>query len=73
MPGVTFEFVLEILIRNGFSLHRQKGSHCVYKGMVNGRVQVVVLAIHRKADYVDRGTLGSIIRQCGLPKSLFRR
>lgn len=73
MPGVTFEFVLAILLEHGFEFDRQKGSHRTYKGVVNGRVRVVQLAWHRGKDEIIPGTLGSIIRHSGLPKHLFRR
>lgn len=73
MPGITFEFVLAILLEHGFELDRQKGSHRTYKGVVHGEVKIVVLAWHRGKDEIVPNTLASIIRQSGLPKRLFRR
>jgi predicted RNA binding protein YcfA (HicA-like mRNA interferase family) len=54
----------ELLSRHGFERVRQRGSHVV---MRRGKVSLPV-PLHRE---IDRGTLRGIIRQSGLPRSLF--
>jgi predicted RNA binding protein YcfA (HicA-like mRNA interferase family) len=56
--------VCEILESQGFQRVRQRGSHLV---MRRGSVSLPVPQ-HRE---LDRGTLRGIIRQAGVPKSLF--
>ena len=68
---MTFRRFIQIIVRNGFSLDRQRGSHRVYKGAVRGKVRLVVVAFHRESDEIKPGTLASIIRQSGLDKKLF--
>ena len=69
---MTFREVIAILEDHGFNLARQRGSHRTYTGMVEGKIRVVVVACHRESDDIRPGTLSSMIRQSGLPKSLFR-
>ena len=49
-----------------------RGSHSTYEGFVKGKRRLVTIAAHRLGDDVHKGTLGSIIRQSGLPKKKFR-
>jgi predicted RNA binding protein YcfA (HicA-like mRNA interferase family) len=44
---MTFREFIKILEAHGFELDRQRGSHRVYKGVVEGRTRVVVVAGHR--------------------------
>ena len=69
---MNFRDFLRILEKNGFVLARQRGSHRTYIGMVNGKKEVVTVACTREGDDINKKTLGSMIRQSGLPKSLFR-
>ena len=69
---MNYRRFIQIIVRNGFSLDRQRGSHRVYKGIVGGEVRLVVVAFHRESDEIKAGTLGSMIRQSGLDKKLFR-
>lgn len=70
----TGKQVIEILLANGFALHRHDGgSHRRYRGIVNGEVRFVDVAVHNLNDNIITGTLNSIVRQSGLPKRLFRR
>jgi predicted RNA binding protein YcfA (HicA-like mRNA interferase family) len=64
---VTFNVFVRILVSNGFVLARQGN-----RGEVNGEVRLVTVAAHRMTDDIKPGTLGSMIRQSGLPKNLFR-
>lgn len=70
---MKFHEIIRILLHNGFVLHRQKGSHRIYKGVVAGKVRMVVVSAHRESDDVKPGTLASIVRQSALPKELFRK
>ncbi|WP_080582759.1 type II toxin-antitoxin system HicA family toxin [Sinorhizobium fredii] len=66
--------VIAILEARGFILHRHDGtSHRRYRGVVDGNVKYVDVAVHNLSDDIPVGTLGSIVRQSGLPKKLFRK
>jgi predicted RNA binding protein YcfA (HicA-like mRNA interferase family) len=54
----------DLLVTQGFDRGRQRGSHVI---MRRGQVSFPV-PLHRE---LDRGTLRGIIRQSGLPRSLF--
>lgn len=70
---MKFRDVIVILEDNNFKLHRHgAGSHRRYRGIVDGQVRYVDIAAHSLSDEVAKGTLGSIIRQSGLSKKLFR-
>ncbi len=70
---MTFHEFIRILEHSGFALHRRGAtSHRVYKGLVDGKTQIVIVAYERPGDQIKRGTLSSMIRQSGLPKKLFR-
>ena len=54
----------DLLIKQGFERVRQRGSHVIMR-----RDQVSFpVPLHRQ---LDRGTLRGIIRQSGLPRSIF--
>ena len=70
----TFRQFIAILEANGFVLHRHDGtSHRRYRREHKGTVYFVDVAPHNLNDQIRTGTLNSMIRQSGLPKSLFRR
>jgi predicted RNA binding protein YcfA (HicA-like mRNA interferase family) len=69
---MDFRTFTRILLDHGFVLERQRGSHRVYKGVIDGQVRLVVVAGHRDSDDVKPGTLASMIRQSSLPRKLFR-
>jgi predicted RNA binding protein YcfA (HicA-like mRNA interferase family) len=54
----------DLLTKHGFERVRHRGSHVI---MPRGQVSLPV-PLHR---HLDRGTLRGIIRQSGLPRSLF--
>ena len=70
---MKFRDFVRILEAHGFVLDRQRGSHRTYKGSVDGRVRVVIVACHRESDDIKPGILSSMIRQSRLPKRTFRR
>lgn len=69
---MNFRDFLRILEAHGFELARQRGSHRTYRAVVSGETKIVVVARTREGDEIKSGTLGSMIRQSGLAKSLFR-
>lgn len=68
---MTYSQFIRILERHGFTLDRRRGSHRIYKGVVEGRTRLVVVAGHRDRDEIKRGTLASMIRQSGLSRYHF--
>lgn len=60
--------VCEILEANGFSAVRQRGSHIVMQKRADGTTTTVPVPNHQE---LKIGTLASIIRQSGLPRTLF--
>jgi predicted RNA binding protein YcfA (HicA-like mRNA interferase family) len=60
--------VCKILEQNGYFLVRQRGSHIVMQKRVIGGTLTVPVPNHTE---IRMGTLQSIIRQTGLPRSLF--
>jgi len=60
--------VCRILEDNGFRLVRRRGSHASMQKTIGGSTVTVPVPLH---DELRIGTLLSIIRQSGLPRSLF--
>ncbi len=60
--------VCEILTKHGFVQVRQRGSHIVMQKLEAGRTVTVPVPNHPE---LRMGTLRSIIRQSGVPKSAF--
>lgn len=69
---MKFRDFIRILVKNGFELDRQRGSHCIYKARIDGRTRLVLVACHSENDDIKPGTLASMIRQSGLPQRTFR-
>jgi predicted RNA binding protein YcfA (HicA-like mRNA interferase family) len=70
----TFREFIQIILDQGFVLVRHDGSsHRIYRGIVEGKPQLVVVAVHHLHDEIKTGTLDAMIRQTGLPKALFRK
>ena len=57
-----------LLQDNGFSLVRQRGSHAVMQRVTGDSTVTVPVPLHAE---LKIGTLRAIIRQSGLPRSLF--
>lgn len=70
---MKFRDFIRILVRHGFALDRQSGSHRVYKGLISDSTRLVVVPCHRESDDIKPSILFSMIRQSGLPKRTFRR
>ena len=60
--------VCRILEQHGFTRIRQRGSHIAMQKRETGATVTVIVPDHKT---LRKGTLASIIRQSGLPKSLF--
>jgi len=60
--------VCRILAEHGFSEVRRRGSHVAMQKRFEGSTVTVPVPDH---DELKRGTLMSIIRQSGLPRTLF--
>ncbi len=66
-PTVKAKEFIKVISKLGFYLHRQKGSHCVYK---NDQGQRVVVAVHSGKD-LKPGTLMGMIQDIGIDKETF--
>lgn len=60
--------VCRIFARHGFLRVRQRGSHVVMQKQIPGGTITVPVPDHRE---IRAGTLASIIRQSGIPRSEF--
>ena len=60
LPKVSGEQVIKALVRAGWNVERQRGSHVV---LFKEGVGIVVVPLHRE---LDRGTLRAIIKQSGM-------
>lgn len=60
--------VCAILAQHGFVNVRQRGSHVIMQRADDAGTTTVPVPLHRE---LRRGTLGSIIRQAGLPRAAF--
>jgi len=60
--------VCNIMSQHGFERVRQKGSHIIMQKREGNTTITVPVPDH---DELLRGTLLGIIKQCGLPRSLF--
>lgn len=70
----TFGRFLDIILANGFELHREGAtSHKRYRAVIDGQVRFVDFAAHSHHDEIATGTLKSMIRQSGLNQKLFRK
>jgi len=70
---VNFGRFIQIVETQGFTFYRQgKGSHCIYRGVVDRETRLLTVAAHRRSEEIKPGTLDAMVRQSGLPKRLFR-
>ncbi|RLI78427.1 hypothetical protein DRP05_07245 [Archaeoglobales archaeon] len=63
LPRVSGEEVIKVLVKAGWSVERQRGSHIVLFKKGTG---IVVVPLHKE---LDRGTLRAIIKQSGMSVS----
>ena len=69
MKVLSGKEVCQILIKNGFSKIRQKGSHIVMQKSYKGSTYTAIVPEHKE---IKRATLQSIIRQSGISKEIFK-
>lgn len=67
LPTVKSKEFIKIIKKIGFVLHRQQGSHAIYKNILGLRV---VVPIHAGKD-LKQNTLMSMILDIGLDKEKF--
>ena len=67
-PTVESKEFVSVIKSLGFSLHRQQGSHAIYKNLQGVRV---VVPIHSGKDLKQKNTLMSMIQDIGLNKEKF--
>ncbi|MFH0954648.1 MAG: type II toxin-antitoxin system HicA family toxin [Candidatus Micrarchaeota archaeon] len=64
--------VVKILLKNGFEVKRQKGSHVHLDKIITGKIFHVTIPIHGNQD-LNPFVLRSIIRQSGLSPEDFSK
>jgi predicted RNA binding protein YcfA (HicA-like mRNA interferase family) len=69
---VKYRDFIPVLLRNGFEVDREKGSHKQYKGTINGKVMLVTVDYSQPGEDISPGNLASMIRQSDPPKRFFR-
>ena len=62
-----FKDVEKFLKQHGFALHHVRGSHYYFRGMVRGQLRMTHVQYHG-SDSIHPKTLGSIIKQSGIPE-----
>lgn len=65
LPKVSGEKVIKALVKAGWSVERQRGSHVV---LYKEGIGILVVPLHKE---LDRGTLRAIIKQSGMSKDEF--
>lgn len=68
LPRLSGRKVIKILLKTGYNIARQKGSHVILVKKTEEGKKAVVVPNHKE---VDKGTLLEIIRQAGLTKEEF--
>ena len=68
MKAFSYGKVVKVLLSNGFSLVRGRGSHEIYK---NSEGRMVIVAFHGEGKIIPLVTCLTIIKQSGLSKKLF--
>ncbi|HXY24552.1 MAG TPA: type II toxin-antitoxin system HicA family toxin [Candidatus Acidoferrum sp.] len=63
LPSVSGQRVVRALKRAGFAELRQKGSHVSLEKKVGDKTWKTVVPMHSE---LAKGTLGDILKQCGL-------
>lgn len=67
---ILLRFVIKTLLRKGFFLVSQTGSHTKYRKLGNPNLNVIV-PVHEKE--IRHGTFRSILRQSRLKENIFRK
>ncbi len=70
MKSKTAKQIIKVLLKNGFILSRQKGSHNIYKHTEMG--VIVPVPLHGKTKIIPIGTFLAIVKQSGISKDKFK-
>lgn len=70
MHPLSAKKVIVILVKNGFILSRQKGSHCIYRNSFSGNI--VPVPLHGGNKPLPIGTFLAIIKQSKIPRGKFK-
>lgn len=71
MPKLySSDYIVKILLANGFVFISQKGSHAKYRKTGSSTLTVIVPAGRKE---MPMGTFNSIVRQSGLTKEEFKK
>ncbi len=70
MKPIAARKIMRILVRHGFVLSRQKGSHAIWKHVRTGII--VPVPLHGKSKPIHIGTLLAIIKQSNIPPEEFQ-
>ena len=68
LPRISGKELIKILVKTGFLVARQKGSHIILVKQTENGKKAVVVPSHKE---LDKGTLLEIIRQSGLKRDEF--
>jgi predicted RNA binding protein YcfA (HicA-like mRNA interferase family) len=68
LPVLSATDVIKVLVKLGFSISRQRGSHIILIRFEESKKRIVVVPNHKE---IDPGTLLSIISQSGMAKEEF--
>ena len=69
MRPLTAKQIIKVLLRNGYILARQKGSHQIYRYLKTGII--VPVPLHNGTKPIPIGTFLAIVKQSKLPRSEF--
>lgn len=69
---MKYRRIVEILTEYNFECVRERATHKQYRGMVDGKVQLVTVDYGQLSEDVSPRNLASMIRQSGLPKKTFK-
>ena len=67
-PLVSSDKILKILLKKGFIVVRQRGSHISLHKKIDNKTYLVVVP---KKEEIKRGTLISILKQAGIERKEF--
>ena len=70
LPWLTANEIIKILVKQGFTIRNQVGSHVHLVGVINDARRMVTVPRHGNSE-IAPGTLLSIIHQSGFSKEEF--
>lgn len=70
LPTISGKEIISLLLKQGFTIKRQKGSHVTLYKRISEKGLYVTVPVHGNKDILP-STLLSIIRQAGMTKEEF--